>query len=167
MKKNIPNQSTRAQNQQIKKPWSGRNPLTEKMANCILKNQEIYILKNRMWQWPSRNNILSAIMVPRKKTTTTQSPSPDQETIYEKCLSRGSQTGFKSLLLWILQVFSTIAIYTCGLFLQPLLPQWVFLHSTSALSKSNRWEKSVSKQWAGKPVSFFPFLPLMYFSPIL
>ena len=83
-------------------------------------------------------------------------PGP-RKTVYEKCRSRGSQIGFKSLPFWMLQVFSTILQYTWPPS-SNLLPQWVSLHSTSASSKSNRWEKSVSKQWAGKPVSFFPFL---------
>ena len=62
-------------------------------------------------------------------------PGP-RKTVYEKCRSRGSQIGFKSLPFWMLQVFSTIAIYMASFF--NLLPQWVSLHSTSALSKSNR-----------------------------
>ena len=62
-------------------------------------------------------------------------PGP-RKTVYEKFRSRGSQIGFKSLPFWMLQVFSTIAIYMASFF--NLLPQWVSLHSTSALSKSNR-----------------------------
>ena len=123
------------------------------MENYMLKNPED---EKRTWQWPPRNNILSAIMAPRKNQPPRSLRPRTKKTVYEKCRSRGSQIGFKSLPFWMLQVFSTIAIYMASFF--NLLPQWVSLHSTSALSKSNRWEKPVSKQWAGKPVSFFPFL---------
>ena len=104
-----------------------------KNGNYMLKKPED---EKRTWQWPPRNNILSAIMAPRKNQPP-RSPRPrTKKTVYEKCRSRGSQIGFKSLPFWILQVFSTIAIYMASFF--NLLPQWVSLHSTSALSKSNR-----------------------------
>ena len=105
------------------------------------KNGKLHVEKTpggekRTWQWPPRNNILSAIMAPRKNQPP-RSPRPrTKKTVYEKCRSRGSQIGFKSLPFWMLQVFSTIAIYMASFF--NLLPQWVSLHSTSALSKSNR-----------------------------
>ena len=92
--------------------------------------------KKRTWQWPPRNNILSAIMAPRKNQPPRSLRPRTKKTVYEKCRSRGSQIGFKSLPFWMLQVFSTIAIYMASFF--NLLPQWVSLHSTSALSKSNR-----------------------------
>jgi len=105
------------------------------------KNGKLHVEKTpggekRTWQWPPRNNILSAIMAPRKNQPPRSLRPRTKKTVYEKCRSRGSQIGFKSLPFWMLQVFSTIAIYMASFF--NLLPQWVSLHSTSALSKSNR-----------------------------
>ena len=105
------------------------------------KNGKLHVEKTpggekRTWQWPPRNNILSAIMASRKNQPPRSLRPRTKKTVYEKCRSRGSQIGFKSLPFWMLQVFSTIAIYMASFF--NLLPQWVSLHSTSALSKSNR-----------------------------
>ena len=143
-------QSKKSANQKTIKQ---QKPFHRKMENSMLKKPQE--AKKRTWQWPPRNNILSAIMAPRKNQPPRSLRPRTKKTVYEKCRSRGSQIGFKSLPFWMLQVFSTIAIYMASFF--NLLPQWVSLHSTSALSKSNRCEKLVSEQQqAGKNQCHLP-----------
>ena len=124
-------QSKKSANQKTIKQ---QKPFHRKMENSMLKKPQE--AKNgrgsghheitsfpRSWHHEKTNHHAVPVPGPRK-------------TVYEKCRSRGSQIGFKSLPFWMLQVFSTIAIYMASFF--NLLPQWVSLHSTSALSKSNR-----------------------------
>ena len=122
-------QSKKSANQKTIKQ---QKPFHRKMENSMLKKTQE--AKNgrgsghheitsfpRSWHHEKTNHHAVPVPGPRK-------------TVYEKCRSRGS-LGFKSLPFWMLQVFSTIAIYMASFF--NLLPQWVSLHSTSALSKSN------------------------------
>ena len=122
-------QSKKSANQKTIKQ---QKPFHRKMENSMLKKTQ----EAKNGRGSGHHEITSSIMAPRKKQPP-RSPRPrTKKTVYEKCRSRGSQIGFKSLPFWMLQVFSTIAIYMASFF--NLLPQWVSLHSTSALSKSNR-----------------------------
>ena len=83
----------------------------------------------RTWWRPSRKNNLFAITEQRKGQPPYSLRPRTEKIIYEKRRSRGSQIGFKSLPFWILQVFSTIAIYTWPSFSTSFIPQLISLHS--------------------------------------